>query len=674
MVISRMRCAINDWGPVLLWLAGFFLSLKLFPGTGEFDQIGAVLCGFAGLAWALGRDGTPLAARFVTAPVLWGACALLLLWSGLSGLWSVAPAVTWMHMGGWSLFIVTMLALLIMTPPDRDRFLAQAGSGVACIIAGICVWALVQMIFMPEMLVAGQVRHPFTNPNVLAVILNAMLFAGVGFYWAAQDKNQRRILWVLLFLYLAAFIGIASKGGMIVMAVGVVLMMALPRRGWYRACWKGLVLLALAGGAVAIAFSFLPGRASLFGQVAIFLQTDFATAINRMDIWMATLEMVRQNPIFGFGYRSFALVYPSVRLPADIYSSGSMAHSDPLQLAAELGVVGVALFYAVAVLVLIRFVRVFPRGRDPVMAALFVAAAGFVGHSHIDFPFYTLPAMLVFALIFIALVGRLYDPQAVFVKDGLFGRFPPRGQVGLVAIPVLVWLMFFTALMTGEYHSNRARAFLAQQNIEAYADAVNKANAVSFGLHGQPYIMAAAVPLSILKEEGAIMPLAEQQKLLLQIWSLLDRAERVHQRLAAVPFHRAETLLNAAPDIHPPHAKMPEVYLQRALDIDPAHLAARMMLADRLMAAGRGDAAYDLLLAGIPWAYPTFDAKAYYARVRRMAQDRGDNAALDRINAAEALHDGRVADATRHYFLKMQRRFRAAPEFEDSDLRRLRPF
>jgi predicted Zn-dependent protease len=119
---------------------------------------------------------------------------------------------------------------------------------------------------------------------------------------------------------------------------------------------------------------------------------------------------------------------------------------------------------------------------------------------------------------------------------------------------------------------------------------------------------------------------------------------------------------------------MPEVYLQRALDIDPAHLAARMMLADRLMAAGRGDAAYDLLLAGIPWAYPTFDAKAYYARVRRMAQDRGDNAALDRINAAEALHDGRVADATRHYFLKMQRRFRAAPEFEDSDLRRLRPF
>lgn len=65
----------------------------------------------------------------------------------------------------------------------------------------------------------------------------------------------------------------------------------------------------------------------------------------RNDIWLATVEMVKENPLLGVGPGVYAYEYPKYRIPNTTEPVAAYAHNIFLQVLAETGVLGFATFF-----------------------------------------------------------------------------------------------------------------------------------------------------------------------------------------------------------------------------------------------------------------------------------------------------------------------------------------
>lgn len=635
----------------LLISVSMVLAMGFFPSISAYERLAAVLVGVAGLG-ALLWPGSALGDRTIAAPRL----ALFLLGflalAVASASWSVAPALSLMHLGGLVLTVLTVITLLFSDPDMRDAFLRTAAWMIGGVMALVALWALVQGFFLPHLLVAGQVRHPFVNPNAFAAFLNMGFFVGLAVYLQTDDLRRKMMLWVWLLVILSAMVSIASKASSLVFIGGIVLAPLLFGVGPLRAHARPLLLLFGAALLMGVALALVPGKANLAGQFIDFFGRDYNTAHNRIDIWVATLEIIRNTPLLGTGYRTFQMVYPSVRLPAEVHSSGLMVHADPLQFWAEMGIGAVILFYAAGLAIALPFLRRRREGdRNILNAALFIAAAGLAAHAHVDFPLYTLPVSLLFALICGALAVRSATESATLRPFAFAARWRRGSAFMLPLVPLALVLGMFASAIAGEALLSRAAKQIFAGDVQGFAESVNAADRVGMGLNARAYIMAATVPIGILKERYPLIPVDEQRALYTQTTRLLDRAERVGGALPTIPFHRAELRRHTMPIIWPEKdERSAEDHYRTALARDPLHLPSRMGLADLLQRQKHDDELYDLLMAGLHWPYPTFDASQYHSMLDSLATARGDEVALERIRYAATLHMARVRKAQeRHH-------------------------
>ncbi|MBK9562665.1 MAG: O-antigen ligase family protein [Micavibrio sp.] len=123
----------------------------------------------------------------------------------------------------------------------------------------------------------------------------------------------------------------------------------------------------------------------------------------RPAIWAATWQIIREHAWTGTGIGTFYLYYPAVNT-GDYYSTGRMAHNDPLQFWAEMGVLAPLLFYAFIIAACAATRRALKNiaPDDPArihIIAPFCALGALVLHAHVNFPFY-IPATLMLAGIF----------------------------------------------------------------------------------------------------------------------------------------------------------------------------------------------------------------------------------------------------------------------------------
>ena len=124
--------------------------------------------------------------------------------------------------------------------------------------------------------------------------------------------------------------------------------------------------------------------------------------IGRLVVDRATWEMVRDNPVLGWGAGSFSFCFPGyqVRHPEICVARDSHkrtfyehAHNDYLELLAEYGVVGCSLLLTGLVFYVSRLIhlRVW---RNPLASALLLGCLVTMIHAAFDFPLFN-PAVLV---------------------------------------------------------------------------------------------------------------------------------------------------------------------------------------------------------------------------------------------------------------------------------------
>ncbi|MCB9989720.1 MAG: O-antigen ligase family protein [Rhodospirillales bacterium] len=611
----------------ILWLAGFFLSLPLVEPY-EAARFGAVAC--TGLAAVLGLGGAGkeqtrlfLSPLMIVAGVFWLLCLASIFW---------APSllVSTIAFGTFSLLPLSVIAL-VTAPPGARRIIALGGG---MILAGLSLWALVQFFFLPDYLVRGEVRHPFQNPNSYAALLGLGLFPAMAVMMGAPRKEERSAGLGLAALLVAALIVIASRGVFLALVpmLGLFLFMARTHLARHKRCLGALLI-------VGFLFTGLsqwqsPKSKSLLTEIPQIFAAEEKSRAARIDIWRATGDIIKERPLSGTGIGSFFLYYPEVRRPAEIYSGGYMAHSDPLQFWSEMGMMAPALFYAFLLFAGWRMIKARPKNTEsrpePLYpAALFCALGSMIAHSHISFDLYS-PPILALAGGMLGTWLQLTEPKSEDHPAPLPVRAFSTAKATALLVPLCILLFALQGFLTSNYLVEKGKIYLQRGQTEKFSDAINRANSAGFYKNARAYTQAAAVPLTILEEKGAHMSPLERQSLSDQAEKLLQRAEENNPQLVTTYYYRARLQKITG------HDGEALKTASHALALTPMHLPSRMLVAHLNLQQDQKEKALEILRAGLHWPVAAYDPVPYYQTTATLATELGDpkttNAALIKLS------------------------------------------
>jgi O-antigen ligase len=208
---------------------------------------------------------------------------------------------------------------------------------------------------------------------------------------------------------LAAMFLTASRAGVLVSLLVLIIAFAMY---FYRDLPRGTGVIAAVLGAGAVALLLLQ---VMGGNVQQRIDVQGLADAGRLSAYRSTLRIIADHPWFGTGLGTFAWVFPAYR-SGDISMVGvwDIAHSTPLELAAELGLplAGlVAIAWLVALGILVRGSRRRRVYAIVPMAALAVSLIALL-HSCVDFSL-QIPGLsiVVFGLLGTGLAQSLVKPE-----------------------------------------------------------------------------------------------------------------------------------------------------------------------------------------------------------------------------------------------------------------------
>jgi putative inorganic carbon (hco3(-)) transporter len=215
-----------------------------------------------------------------------------------------------------------------------------------------------------------------------------------------------RPVWALCAGSCAAGIAFSlTRGAILALALSLLVLVFLPafRR------WAVLAIVVLAVFAVfnARAIEDSPQLEVIGQRLATITETEATASNQRPYIWSKTPAMIADHPIFGVGAGNFPRWGPRYA----IVDYGGMpfahAHNVPLTVAAENGILGLALLLTFGVAVVVVGVRAVLRGRHSPHYAFAVAAAASVAGAFSTGMFDDPAATVVIMAAILILIGCL---------------------------------------------------------------------------------------------------------------------------------------------------------------------------------------------------------------------------------------------------------------------------
>lgn len=284
---------------------------------------------------------------------------------------------------------------LIVNNFDKKRS-EQLMMLIVIVGAGISLFGLAQYFFNLSHGWWAEERFltsTYVNHNHFAGYLELAMPLAFGFFFSEKTVLRKAGFGIAAVIMSAAFLFAQSRGAWILIAVSAVLSaFYLSRKGIVRKSAFVILLLALS-------FIF----AALYcvkGDISERLGTmtnvgGEASFLCRLKIWEGTIDMIKNNPAIGTGIGTFLWGFPRYR-PEGLNYKISHAHNDYLHMAAEMGILAMALMILMAVIVMKKS---FSLAARPVYACITVGLLSLFLHSLIDFNFH-IPAnmMLVTAM------------------------------------------------------------------------------------------------------------------------------------------------------------------------------------------------------------------------------------------------------------------------------------
>jgi O-antigen ligase len=274
---------------------------------------------------------------------------------------------------------------------------------------GSSLFAALNLVAFAQAMLSNSVHIGFApsalygDANPVAMYLDPPFATAVGLVLFAPSRGWRWIGVTWLAIIGAALLLTFSKGGYL--AVGALALVAvLSVRRW------GALLLA---GAVAAALLMaqIPLVAQRLGTIPI-------SAMGRLEIYQATILMIRNSPIFGVGLGGYSYQFRG-EVP-EIYP-----HDIWLTFWVEIGLLGVITFAVILFWLLWRSWRAWPRMRDFYRPALWGALGALVMwfvHGLVDSPYWKNDMSVEFwtlaAVVIICLRTAAPEPDSVSRTQG----------------------------------------------------------------------------------------------------------------------------------------------------------------------------------------------------------------------------------------------------------------
>jgi putative inorganic carbon (HCO3(-)) transporter len=236
----------------------------------------------------------------------------------------------------------------------------------------------------------------FGNSNALAAYLAMALPLGVNEYLRATSASDRILAGNAVAMMAIALALTFGRGGWVGGVVGVAIVIASTRPSRRRL----VVMAGAAAGliaAIVLAIALLgaggaPIAHATAARLHSLLDPSAGTGAIRLHIWHDTLGLIASRPLVGYGPDNFGLVFPAFQTGS--WSGLSLideSHSEPLQIAATQGILGLAAFAWLCV----AFVRLWWRGRNQMLGSgVLGACAGYLLTLLVNFS--VVPAALPF--------------------------------------------------------------------------------------------------------------------------------------------------------------------------------------------------------------------------------------------------------------------------------------
>lgn len=315
----------------------------------------------------------------------------------LAGVASLAAGTAW-ALGVRGLVKMAQAAATAWIGADLSRRagLCQAWLGLLGVVAAVLVVDGVaqarlgtDVLRLRPLSVKGQVTGPFHTPNGYGGYLVGVFPMLVGLaatQWHERRRREAVLVAAVLGGILVALLLARSRGAWVGLVVGLAVV-AGARRRW-----------ALAGGLVAAL-----GVAMGLGLWGLGRELSFQ---DRLVMWGQATRMIAARPILGHGPNTYVAASGAYRDPvAERFIHGehpehrSYAHNCFLQMGAELGLVGLAMFVGLMGQVVAnswRALRAADGGTAWLLAGVLGGIAATLTHSVVDTNLYSLPLATFF--------------------------------------------------------------------------------------------------------------------------------------------------------------------------------------------------------------------------------------------------------------------------------------
>ncbi|MFA6217263.1 MAG: O-antigen ligase family protein [Candidatus Omnitrophota bacterium] len=209
---------------------------------------------------------------------------------------------------------------------------------------------------------------PFPNPNVMGIFLGliAPLILGLGLaYYSGKEK----ISWLIVFLFTAMGIYLTlSRGSGLGLFASALLLAVILRK-------KALAVFLI--GILLIYPLVMPKNIKTWAQKRKYNPLVFLFNEDRLSMYMNSMNMIQQHPFIGVGVNTFSQNYGKYKTKkAEEYCvtpASSYAQSNFFQMAGEVGLIGLGIFFCFLGILCRELIRVYKRSTDTYVKVLAVS-------------------------------------------------------------------------------------------------------------------------------------------------------------------------------------------------------------------------------------------------------------------------------------------------------------
>ncbi len=547
----------------------------------------------------------------------------------VSAFWAVAlgsvaasevPTTSLIYFGVFSLFPLSFCCAMLAR--GKTWFFAAAGAGYVLFAAAILLHEFARFFMDPDPLFRAQ--WPFADANAFAGFLLPGFFAALGLMLAGKNRLHSNAGLVLAVLAASGMLATGSRGGLVALGAALVIFVILswPQIRHHKRC----VFAFLASVAALMILSGLSGMMPEYNageRVVRTLTGEEPVLWTRPEIWAGAWQLVKDHFWTGTGIGTFHLYYPAAN-PGDYSSAGRMAHNDPLQFWAEMGVLAPLLFYGFIIAAFVVTFRALKNmaADDPAriqIIAPFCALGALTAHAQVNFPFY-IPSTLMLTGVFLG----YWFAQARRVLPGA-GAALPQERRQLVKIflivPLLVVTYGFMILQGSHIVFMHGDARGRTGDLDGFVEDINKASRMAGRKNAEAVLMAARVNVTMLQAQGGIARVGARQ-LHQETVALLDEAEELNPRLAAVA-HARGLLAVSRRLLGLEGEGDPEKFFLEALALEPMYFPARVELARYYTRKHDKERVFAVLEEGWKWIDAAEVPEAYYEMLASSAIEQG---------------------------------------------------